>query len=320
MANSTIKATLFDAKEKFFTDNRSVISRSDLLNKLFESYKNVDEFILPMANEIINHIEEKKGEVISAKELLDANKGLSNQLSYLSKNKRPYEFLKNTLIVNYKLLKEYHSKIIAMVKNNLEEKITPTTFSVKDYCVITFLDNIVYLNNFGSDFIVFLLENLRLHGKTIKEVSINKRRWESINNNLSPYISAMDMLNKKYLDDFLKNIVGCSKVIVDNFRDYEDNMITDTIKTSGGKPADFLRSNFVGNPFYHIGMFVAKIQNWLFERRNAEIARCKNIILELEAAKANQHDPSVDESIEYYQRKITDLEYKVKQYTDDLNK
>jgi len=266
-----------------------------------ESFENImtgltDE-VLPVLNDLIKDGNES---------FIKDNQFLKNmsKLTVRSKDNKAYlEAIKKLLNDISKEEKE----ISKLIEKELSDYVTSKGSTAKDLTIMKLVTDIGSLVFYVQDLNYYILVDQ-------KDTAIPKVRLTDIRSNSGSFVNLFNAFHKDF-SKYVKDISRVSEEIV-NKPDATPSMM-DALFKSRGKLLTLPASGFNGNPIYHIRMWLVdkEIERYELLKDKKKLIELKLLELKLEAA--NESNPKLKSQIEYYEEKISKLEYNIKEIEDD---
>lgn len=305
---------LLQIKDTLFKSKSDTFKRTALFKELEDGFVNIKENIIPVVEKMVNNVDEKNKDFLTAKEF-DCCKQINIVLKYSTvKDKSVYSFIKNILLVNLKQLVVMENQIVNSLKNNCNPVLTYHSVNFKDISIMNFIDTVVFIGNYTLDFLDLILETYRVDKKFISNIPINKRLLENIEQNLTSYINAVNTLNAKYIQEFMKDLPKASTLLMEDYRDVSSSIVDKVVNSNSKIPTVIKTSNFVGNIFYHIGMWWVDREHEKYNNMKRKRERFQLTIMQLELEKSGQNDEKIDNQIKWYREQEEELAYKIAKY------
>lgn len=309
---------LLKVKETLFKSKSDTFKRNALFKELDDGYTNIKENIIPILEKIVNNVDEKNKDFLSAKDF-DCCKQVNIVLKYSPvKDKSVYNFIKNILLVNLKNIVVSETQITNTLRNNCNPVLTYHSVNFKDISIMNFIDTIIFIGNYALDFVDLIIETYRVNNKFISKLPINKRLLENIENNLSSFVLAANTLNNKYIQEFLKELPNSSTLLIEDYRDVPSDLLDRIVNKDSNIPKIIKTNNFVGNIFYHIGMWWVDREHEKYNNMKTKRERFQLTIMQLELEKNGQNDENIDRQINWYREQEEELAYKITKYETNI--
>lgn len=196
--------------------------------------------------------------------------------------------------------------ILNLIDKTFPNASTDKTITIKELALINLLDTFSFIAEYIMDLSVHLTMLSR------GGVEVNKVVITRLTNTASSFGKTLSTLTPKSLDTLIKTIPTSSATEVESLISSPEGVSSAFLKNE--KDDLGFVSNFVGNPFYHIRMWWADIQHDRYERLKANKEVIEHILFEARQEQTGEHDPQLEKRIEYYSKKLQELEYKIKKY------
>lgn len=220
-----------------------------------------------------------------------------------------------TLFKNIQINGEYISK---QLTDSLNSVVVSQTLTAVKSNLVRAVGHYYFITKFALDLVNLLYVNEVVNGKEIasKEFKVNAKQKEHVTKNLWLYARLLGM----YGND--------PDVFSVRFKDLSDvtlpkDQIDDVIASYDLDKVDLfnnLPSNFIGSPIYSIRLVFAQ-----WEADRYKNLKDKKRLLELRylhlkmLKEQNSQDASMEKEIEYLQKRVTDIDYKLSKIEGDLN-
>lgn len=266
-----------------------------------ESFENImtgltDE-VLPSLEYIIKDSDEP---------FIKDNKFLKNlsKLTVRTKDNKEYLNIIKKLLNN--IVKE-QKNITNLIDKELNDYITSKGSTAKDLSIMKLVTDISSIVFYIQDMCYYILVD-------DKDTSLPKIRLNDIRKYSGSYINLFPVFYK----DFSKYVKDISKVSEETvYRETPKVIMMDMLFKSSGKFLKLPASGFNGNPIYHISMWLVdkEIERYELLKDKKKLIELK--LLELKLQEQNESNPKLKTQIEYYEEKISKLEYNIKEIEDD---
>lgn len=273
----------------FFTDTTFTMKKSDAYKYLEFTINSIKDDIIPTLNNIkdsknlkqlknnhfFTYIYKQSG--ISAK---DNYQAIERYVEFFTKIEKSYSVLKK------------------LIDNHMQEVMTNKSMSVKSAAILRVLTDISSLTMYMPDLCIFVLTDE-------KDSDLPKITFKRVKENFANFIEIIKTYYKTY-DKTLKDIEYLPD---DNITpdDAEKNLIQAMLGRYG---ADLPSSKgFIGNPIYHIRLWWVDRQIAAYENLKQKKQLLELKVMELKLREQNENDPALRKQIEYYEDKISKMEY-----------
>ena len=191
------------------------------------------------------------------------------------------------------------NKIEDLISKHGSSVLTNRALTMKDAAILKLVDDIASMVLFTMDFIVCVLGE-------INETSFPKIKFKKCKESIPAFVELLGVYQK----DITKTITEITKLddtIIN--KDANASMLDAKLNNDG------IRLNttkgFLGNPFYHIRMWLVdrdmrKLEDLKEKKKLTELR-----LMELRVKDASGSDGDLSKQIEYYEEKISSLEYEI---------
>lgn len=293
------------AYDKVFRSGKPlyVIDKKKLTNFFEEHEYFVTSEVTPTIMSFIAAYEDKRldnkkiDSDIIVKSILNEGKG---------SNKKTLDIF-NHLITILEFFEERSKDVIKLIEKTVPTTSTDKTVTIKELALINLLDTFSFISEYAMDLITHLSMSSR------GGVEVNKVVLTRLTTSAASFGKVLNTLNTKTLDSLMKNIPNSSATEVEALISAPDGVTSAFLKNEKDDDLGFV-SNFVGNPFYHIRMWWADLQHERYERLKANKEVIEHILFEARQQQTGEYDPQLEKRIEYYSKKLQELEFKIKKY------
>lgn len=278
---------------------KHTVKKSDVLSSAENIFNNIENDVIPTLASILDSdsikcIDNNRDlKIISNNGVLKAkdNKDL------LGKIKKVFE----------NILKE-HKTLIKVINKELPDIITNKTITAKDAAILRVINDIGGMSLYCIDLCYYILI---IDGKTdYPKIKLNqiKEGLPTFNNML-----------KVYSKNFNKLVSELPKVANQNIDlDEGSESMLETLLAKKGKIINLpVAHGFVNNPFYHIRMWMLDKEIEKYESLKDKKRLVELRLMELKLNERNESDPKLRGQIEYYENKLTRIEYNIKEIEED---
>ncbi len=268
--------------------------------------QSLDAVMTGISNDTIPSLETlvKNGDiaVIAKSEIL---KTISKTTKIKGKDNK--EFLSKLKTVFLNILKS-EKDLRKLVDKEIPDLITNKTATARTIAIIKLIDDIFGMSNYTLDLTYMIITDPN-------KSDLPKKKFQNIRENISSYTSALLMYSK----DFAKTLTDLSKVSNETIYDKEGNsgMIDKLLGTTGKLMNLPKTQGFKYNPIYWLRMRlvdreIAKYESLKDKKRLLELK-----LLELRLQEKSESDPALTKQIEYYENKLSKLEYEISELEDN---
>lgn len=278
----------------FFSNGYHTIKRDDVIRLLEDSLNNYETNVLPSIDSLIDskELKEIKSSLVLHELALACDMQQKDASNVLNKLKLSFE----NIVKNKRV-------IFTLIERGMSPVSTDRSIKAKDAAIVRLVSDLETMGLYMMD-----LLNIVVIGNS--DTSLPPIRIKEIKNNIPTF----GELYKSYGDiktfnNLLKEIDDMSTVSLDI-----SNSDVEAISYALGSekaPALPLAKGFVGNPFYHIGMYMVDRD---FKKADELELKAKLISLRLLELKQRQERAPTDElskQIDVYEEELANLEYKI---------
>lgn len=310
-------------KKKLQKLQKLYIERDDLLEAMDEIEKNINTVTIPNLKDVSKTV--KNEDVLK-------NNVLFSELNLKSDS----EFFTRLLNAT-----ERYSKALPVLKKKINDEL-PDTFSastsnINTKLALSLVSEGIFLADTVTDIIAYMINKFYTKSGTEIEKSTNAK----LSRKLIFLIQVLPELEKAKFDS-LVDIIG-NVPTIKTLRQEDTSIIpmdvvmgfmTNTFKISdrytiglirralgffnGGSKASKSHAaigyGFIGNPIYHIRLFLIDLEQLRFEKLKESKRLMELRILELKQKDADNHDEKLEKAIKYYEEKLNKLDMKMERY------
>ena len=275
------------------------VKKGDVLTSLENVFNNIENDVIPTLSEMVESgnleaIEKNKDiKVISNNGVIRAkdNKDL------LSKIQKVFE----------DIIKE-KSHLTKIVDKDLSDVITTRTITAKDAAILRVVNDIGGMALYVIDLCYYIL----IDGS---DTEFPKIKLKQIKEGLPTFNNML----KVYGKDFSKLVSALPKVSNQPIEVDEGNEgMLESLLAKKGKVVDLpVAQGFINNPFYHIRMWLVDREIEKYETLKDKKRLVELRLMELKLKAKHENDPKLKGQIEYYENKLTSMEYAIKEIEED---
>ena len=298
------------------------IERDDLIDVMGEVEKNIGSVVIPSLNDL--------AKTVSGEKVLS-----SNVLFSSLKLKDDSEFFKRLV----KIMERYN-KIVPTLKGKINDELpdvfTANTSNINIKLVISLVSEGVFFADNMTDITAYLINKFYTKSGSDLEPSVSSK----LGSKLMLLIKIMPEMEKARLDKVVDTIGNVPTI---KTLKQEDTSVIPTeivlgffkttFKISDRDTQTFLKralgffnykqeakvnktvaKNFIGNPIYHLRLFLIDLEMLRFERLKESRRLMELRILELKQLESGTVDPKLTKSIKYYENELNKLDMKIERY------
>lgn len=283
-------SALFDSLKGFIgtMKKESVYDYTDLL------FQNINDGVLPSFRSVL---ETPNLKVIKNNKYLSlfanqAELGTRDNYIALQKLEKTFIHISNSQKDIKKLLDAHFPKL--MVNNVVR---------ARDAAIVKFLQDLFSMTNYILDLLYFILiEN--------NETDLPKIKLDRIKNGIGDFVT----LYKAYSKPIDKILIEIAKMSDEEIPSELDQVLLEMKEkqlAKNGSLPNLPYSNFIGNPIYHIRMWLIdkdfqKVESLKIKKQLIELK-----LMELKLEQNGEKDPALSKQIKYYEDKLAGIEYEI---------
>lgn len=286
----------------YFNSMFHTVRKEDVLKNLENTLSSLNDDVIPALDGVISSAG-------SSKILLNNNllKTIANTSGIKAKDNRDLLVKVKGLLVN---ITKSGKDLTKVVENDLSDIVTDKTGTVKDVAIIKVVSDISSISMYTLDLVYFVLTN-----NGVDESNYPKIKFDKVRDGVQSYSSSL----KSYAGNFATTVKDLPKVAAIPAK-VETSKISmlERLAGKGGKTLNLPNTQgFVGNPIYFVRM-------WLVDREIAKYEALKEKrklvdlkLMELKVQETGEENPKLRKQIEYYEDKISKVEYEIAQIEDE---
>lgn len=268
--------------------------------------KSLDAIMTGIANETIPALEAmvKVGDakIIEENKIL---KTIGTMSGIRSKNNTD---LINKIRVVFKNIAAEEKELLKVVDKYLSDIITDKTATARDIAIMKVISDIGSMSNYVLD-----LSYLVLIGDS--ETDLPKIKLNEIRTNSQSFIATLKIYSKNF-DKTVKTLPKVSTVVVAGVEG-KDDMLDSLLGSSGKRIPMAMTNGFINNPIYHIRMWLVDKEMEKYESLKDKKRLLDLKLLELKLNEQKENDPKLRKQIEFYENKLSKIEYEIKDIDGD---
>lgn len=283
------------------------ITKDDILSVLDNTESKITTIVIPTYKNAVPALKDVK-----------LNEEAEYILSILARNySNGSNDLSKTVSAIYKDLTKIRGVITDLeeaIDSNLPDAVVKDNVTLKSEALMKLASQI----EFTVDYSIYLLDYFVTESSEYEnlEVEIPKPIVSYIKANVLAFGQMLDFLteNAKQIINNLDNVPDVRVVGLDK------SMIKAAIsKLKYMMRLSNLEKGFVGNPIYHIRMWIAEIQVYKYQGDKDRKRLLELKIAKLKENKNGKNNAKIDKQVEYYQNLVNDIDFKIKQYEKELD-
>jgi hypothetical protein len=286
----------------YFDSMFHTVKKEDVLKNLENTLSILNDEVVPALDGVISNA--GKYDLLLNNNIL---KSVANTSGIKVKDNRDLLVKIKGLLVN---ITKSGGDLTKIVEEDLSDIITDKTGTVKDIAIIKVVSDIGSLAMFTLDLVYFVLTN-----NGTSDSNYPKIKFNNIRNGVPAYSASL----KSYLGNFAAIVKDLPKVASVPAK-VETSKIS-MLERLAGKSGKLINlpntQGFVGNPIYSIRM-------WLVDREISKYESLKDKrklldlkLMELKVQESGDENPKLRKQIEYYEDKISKVEYQIAQVEGD---
>ena len=201
----------------------------------------------------------------------------------------------------------HEDDVYNLIKNDLCPNVTNKLFSLKDIAIVKLVDDLTGLSSFILDIAYIGMVD---KSKTV----FPKTKFTTVNENYTSFSTTYNI----YSEDFGKYVKGIKTLSSEHVEINEGlgTMFAAFMsKASKGFRVPGM-SGFNGNPIYHVRMWLVDRDVRKYEALKEKKQLIELKLLDLKNEQAKTHDPRLEKQIQYFEDKISSIEYDISKITD----
>lgn len=294
---STYEA-LFSKFKKLFT-----IKKATLLDGLESEVTLIKDEVVPVIQSVKSAIED--GRIDSR--AFESNQVLKSVRSFLKHDVKSNIKLLDVIISISDNIQEYENKLTLLVNKTFPNTTTDKTVTLRELGVMKILNDIILFRTYCTD-LAFMVT-----AETNPDVTLHKEAIARLKDNAGNFANAIDQLNSKVLEDNLKKIPNVAGVCAVDILATGADAVGDVVGGIGDVIGVF-GSGFIGNPIYHIRMWLEDIAYKNNESNKAKKQIIELILIDLRKKANGEYDKDLAKQIQYYENKIYTIEHEIARY------
>lgn len=278
--------------------------------------RSIENELLPIFDNILN---EKNDKFIK-------NNDLIAQLNRLTgiKARDNYQTIEK-MKVTFEAIVKNKSELEYLVKNHIDPIVTTKTMTVKTAAIIKVIQDLTSMTSYTFDILYYILINT---GGS-KDTNLPKIKISEIKESLPVYCQ-MYFIYSKDIGKLIKQLEEISEeriyeLILDKTKKDENRaewIIEEVITKTGVNIELPMSKSFIGNPIYNFRMWLVDKDIDKDMKKYETLKVKKNLIelklMELRLKQRNENNPDLNKQIEYYEERLSKLEYEIAKAADQL--
>jgi len=279
----------------FFHSMNHTTKKEDVLTNIKRTFDNLNNEVLPTLSNVIENV--GNSDVIKKNNNI---KLLAISAGIKSKDNKDTLVKLKAILTN---IAKNDDLVEKLVNDKLPDVVTDKTVTVRDLAILKLASDLSNLTLFTLDFLYMILTDP-------KDSDFPKIKFQLIKDGMSDY----GILIKTYSDKFTKKIETIGKIAdLPLETDEHKSSFFEKLLGKEGKVTNLPNvNNFVGNPIYHIRLWLVDREVKKYENLKDKKKLLELKVLELKAKEANEgENPKLKKQIEYYEDKISSVEYEI---------
>lgn len=213
----------------------------------------------------------------------------------------------------FEIFLENFNTLETLIDKHVETNITSKTMSIKTGAIIKLLQDLMSMTSYTLDLLYFILLN---SDKSIK-TDLPKVKLKQITNSMATYCEMYRIYSVNF-NNTLKELANVTEekisTLIEASKNTENNsewVLNTVINKSGAIPKLPSSQGFIGNPIYHFRMWLVDRDIKKYESLKTKKQLIELKLMELRLKQNNENDPSLNKQIEYYEEKLSKIEYEI---------
>lgn len=275
------------------------IKKEDVLKTTEFVFNNLNNEVIPTLDNLM--------QVKDLEQIVDTNifSMISRSADIKSKDARDaVKKLKNGFVG----INKSYKQVVGLIEDELSDVVTNKTVTAKDAAILRMVNDIGAMNNFVMDLSYLVIMNK-------EETNLPKFKMKTVKNNINGFGNAFQAYGDKF-SSTLKDMSKISSTLISISEGKESFLGLNLKKT--GKTVDLPMANgFINNPIYHIRMWLVDREVEKYESLKDKKRLVELRLMELKLEESNESDPKLRKQIEYYEDKLSKIEYSIEKIEND---
>lgn len=275
------------------------IKKEDVLKTTEFVFSNLNNEVIPTLDNLM--------QVKNLEQIVDTNifSMISRSADIKSKDARDaVKKLKNGFVG----INKSYKQVVGLIEDELSDVVTNKTVTAKDAAILRMVNDIGAMNNFVMDLSYLVIMNK-------EETNLPKFKMKTVKNNINGFGNAFQAYGDKF-SSTLKDMSKISSTLISISEGKESFLGLNLKKT--GKTVDLPMANgFINNPIYHIRMWLVDREVEKYESLKDKKRLVELRLMELKLEESNESDPKLRKQIEYYEDKLSKIEYSIEKIEND---
>ena len=194
-----------------------------------------------------------------------------------------------------------------LVEKDVSERFFPSMSKAREMAIIKTLSDVSDLSLFTIDLLYYVT--------VTDDTQFPKKRIEILHNSIPYYISLL----KVYMKDFGKHVKELGKVANEDVNiDAPASLMDKVFAKHGSMVALPVTNGFINNPIYHVRLYFVDEEVDKYEAMKEKKKLLELKLLDIKMRASGKHDEKLRKQIAYYEEKISELEYDIKEIAEDV--
>lgn len=201
-------------------------------------------------------------------------------------------------------ISKQEGNIRKLVEENIPEVITNKAMRIKDAAILTVIRDLTSMLSYTLDLLYYIIVD-----ESVSDLP--KIKFKRIKEGVATYVTLLNTYGKDF-KKYIKDIENVSTEVIEVKENLEKDMaLLEKVVGNTGKMIMIPAQNFVGNPIYHIRMWLVDKEIALYEGLKVKKEMVELKIHELQLEQQGGSDKDLRKQIEYYENKLANIEYKI---------
>lgn len=205
-------------------------------------------------------------------------------------------------------ISDNRKELYNLVNVELNDIVTDKTITAKDGAILKVISDIASINIYVLDLVyLVLIDN--------SDTDLPKIRLKRIRDTMPSFVG----MYKVYSEDFsklLENISKISNTVID-INDGNSSMTNMLLAKTGKRVTLPGASGFINNPIYHVRLWFVDREVKKYESLKEKKRLIELKLMELKLEQTNTYDQTLRKQVEYYENKLSTIEYKIEKIEQD---
>jgi len=207
------------------------------------------------------------------------------------------------------IMEKESNDVTGLIEKELPELISRDIITVKQATILNIVNNYNSVALYTLDLLMYLV--------TLSDVKIN----HVSNDMVKPKVQEIRVNMVKYANilKFFANTKNISKTVskLSNDRVIADGKDNGTLSVINPSGLTMKISGFIGNPIYHVKMWLVDRQMNRYEVLKEKKRLLELKIMDLKSRSAGENNAKLEKSIQYYEDKLSNVEYKMRKVEEN---